>query len=123
MTARHAETFTKSFQFFPRMDTDTEKLRCAELLNLRRLPARLNAEETAILLGFKLHDIPLLVKAGLLKPLASGPRNCVKYFSSVSVERSARDEKWLDKATKTVLRGRPTKSHSRHAPEDANQAA
>jgi hypothetical protein len=105
------------------MDNDTEKLRCAELLNLRRLPARLNTEETAVLLGFKAHDIPLLVRAGLLKPLASGPRNCVKYFSSVAVERSARDEKWLDKATKAVLRSRPAKSLSGDVPENAKRAA
>jgi hypothetical protein len=105
------------------MDGGSEKLRSVELLNLRRLPARLNAEEAAILLGFKSHDLPLLIRAGLLRPLASGPRNCVKYFSSAVLERLARDEKWLDRATKAVLRGRTPKTHSGDAPHGANQAA
>lgn len=105
------------------MDSETEKLRCGELLNLRRLPARLNAEEAAILLGFKVHDLPLLVRASLLRPLASGPRNCVKYFSSAVLERLARDEKWLDRATKAVLRGRTPKPHSGNALQGTNQTA
>jgi hypothetical protein len=76
-----------------------------ELLNVRRLPARLLAEEAAVLLGFKEHDIPVLVKAGLLKPLALGPRNCVKYFPSLVIEERCRDIVWLDKASRAVLRG------------------
>ena len=86
------------------------KSRYAELLNLRRLPARLQTEEVAACLGFKPHDIPILVREGLLKPLASGPRNCVKYFSATVIEGLARDDRWLDRATKAVLRRRPTKS-------------
>ncbi|HMO64915.1 MAG TPA: hypothetical protein PKE47_06790, partial [Verrucomicrobiota bacterium] len=40
-----------------------------DLLNLRHLPARLNAAQAAALLGFQEHDLPLLVRADLLKPL------------------------------------------------------
>jgi hypothetical protein len=32
-----------------------------ELLNLARMPARLNVVEVAALLGFRPHDIPILV--------------------------------------------------------------
>lgn len=39
------------------------------LLNCRRLPARLNATEAAVLLGFKEHDIAPLVAVKLLIPL------------------------------------------------------
>ena len=94
----------------------------AELLNLRRLPARLNAEETAAILGFRPHDIPALVRAHLLRPLASGPRNCVKYFSAAVIERLGRNERWLDKATKAVLRSRPAKNREEAAQENDRAA-
>ena len=73
-------------------------------LNAVRLPARLNAEQTAVLLGFQAHDIPLLVKAGLLKPLGGGPRNCVKFFAAVEIEKVAQNIAWLDRATKCISR-------------------
>jgi hypothetical protein len=95
------------------------KSRYAELLNLRRLPARLLSEEAAAILGFKPHDIPILVRSGLLKPLASGPRNCVKYFSAVMIEGLARDDRWLDKATKAVLRHRPKQSPPKEVEHEA----
>jgi len=72
----------------------------------RRLPARLVSEDAAVLLGFKSHDIPILVRVGLLKPLGGGPRNCVKYFSSKLIMSLMDDEPWVNKASKAVLRGR-----------------
>jgi hypothetical protein len=99
------------------------KSRYAELLNLRRLPARLQTEEVAAFLGFKPHDIPILVREGLLKPLASGPRNCVKYFSAAVIEGLARDDRWLDKATKAVLRRRQTTSRSAHTEHPTTEEA
>lgn len=68
-------------------------------LNAFRLPARLNVEQTALILGFGAHDIPVLVRSHLLKPLGGGVRNCVKYFAAVEVEKLSRDKKWLDRAT------------------------
>jgi hypothetical protein len=41
------------------------------LLNCRRLPARLNATEAAVLLGFKEHDIAVLVAGRFPVPLRS----------------------------------------------------
>lgn len=73
-------------------------------LNIRRLPARLNSEQVAQLLGFQPHDIPLLTKSGLLKPLGGGPRNSVKYFASCEVDQFRNDRRWLDKATRAVSR-------------------
>ena len=59
-------------------------MRSRELLNFRRVPARLLAEEAAVLLGFKAHDILILVKAGLLKPLATArPGSAARDTSTV----------------------------------------
>ncbi len=80
------------------------------LLYVERLPGRLNAEQAAVLLGFQAHDIPTLVRAGLLKPVGGGPRNCVKYFHSTIIERNRLDERWHDKATKALLRRRPAET-------------
>jgi len=73
-------------------------------LNALRLPARLNVEQTAVVLGFAAHDIPVLTREGLLKPLGGGARNCVKYFAAVEIEKLSRDTKWLDRATKAIGR-------------------
>lgn len=56
-----------------------------DLLNLRRLPAMLNIQQTAVLLGLAEHDIPVLIGFGLLKPLGDPPPNAVKYFASIQV--------------------------------------
>jgi len=90
---------------------------------VRRLPARLIAEDAATLLGFKSHDIPALVRAGILKPLGGGPKNCVKYFSTRQVELVAGDDRLLEKASKIVLRCRNAKAamaaHQEPAPLSA----
>lgn len=74
------------------------------LLNARRLPARLTAEDVASLGGFQVHDIPVIVRAHLLEPLGSGAKNSVKYFASRIVLEKINDPKWLDRATKAVSR-------------------
>jgi hypothetical protein len=83
--------------------TDKNSVSC---LSIRRLPARLNSEQVAQVLGFQPHDIPFLTKEGLLKPLGGGPRNSVKFFAAVEIEELGRDRKWLDRATKAVSRSR-----------------
>lgn len=79
-------------------------------LNMLRFPARLNAEQTAQILGFQPHHIPILIKAGLLDPLGGGPRNSVKFFAAVEIRALGRDRDWLDRATEAISRreGRPT---------------
>ena len=78
--------------------------RARSLLDVKRLPARVNSEQVAELLGHQLHDIPLLVKGGLLKPLGGGPRNSVKYFAAFEIAELCHDRKWLDRATKAISR-------------------
>ena len=65
------------------------------------LPARLNAEQTAAVLGFQSHDIPSLVAAGLLTPLGriKKGKNTVKFFSMIEVLDKRSDPKWLSRAT------------------------
>lgn len=82
------------------------------LMGLSRLPARLNQVQTGAILGFKAHDIPVLVKARLLKPLGGGPRNSVKYFATVEIEQLSRDRKWLDRATAAISRSGSTRKVS-----------
>jgi hypothetical protein len=73
-----------------------------ELLNLRRLPAMLNVQQTAVLLGLAEHDIPVLINAGLLKPLGDPPPNAVKYFASIQVLELAGELSRLCKMRNTV---------------------
>jgi len=73
-----------------------------ELLNLRRLPAMLNTAQTAVLLGLAEQDIPVLVRAGLLKPLGDPPPNAVKSYSAVHVLELAGESAFLNKIRGTV---------------------
>ena len=80
------------------MNPDREKF-----LSLRTNPARLNAEETAWCLGFSLHEIPILMSKGLLKPLGHPAPNAVKYFAAATVEEIRSDVKWLRRATDAIM--------------------
>jgi hypothetical protein len=66
------------------------------------LPARLDAGLTAKVLGFKEHDIPILVVAKMLKPLGKPVPNAKKYFATCEIEGFAIDTKWLREATQIV---------------------
>lgn len=74
------------------------------ILNTVRLPARLDVHQTAKVLGFSDHEIPLLVSSRLLKPLGSPAQNAPKFFAAAVIEQCARDAEWLDKATKAISR-------------------
>ena len=69
----------------------------------RKLPARLLGEQTAWLLGFGAHDIPVLVAAGLLKPLGKPPTTGTKYFATVELEALRNDTRWLAKASDCIV--------------------
>src|SRR5258708_35746014 len=73
-----------------------------KLLALARFPARLNADQAAPILGFAQHDIPVLVKAKLLKPLGNPAPNAVKYFSALEIESCAQNQAWLERASPTT---------------------
>jgi len=72
------------------------------LFNVRRLPARLDTDQTAHLLGLQKHDIPVLIKEGLLKPLGKPKPNAPKWFSAKAIQALAENEEWLSKATDKI---------------------
>ncbi len=74
-----------------------------QFLNLKTLPARLKAEETAWYLGFASHEITILMSEGLLKPLGHPPLTGVKYFSTSNLEELRRDAKWLARASDCIV--------------------
>ena|ERR1022692_1305101 len=73
-----------------------------KLLDLRRLPGRISQDQTSQVLGFSPHDVPVLVKARLLKPLGCPSQQAVKWFAAVEVERCATGCAWLDRASKAL---------------------
>ena len=76
----------------------------AAFLNLRHLPARLDVEQTAALLGHHPNHIAVLIEGRFLKPLGNPPKNGVKMFAACDVLSKARDVEWLDKASRYVIR-------------------
>ena len=66
-----------------------------DVLNLRRLPARLTVAQTAALLNCGEHDIPVLVSRGVLTPMGHPPPNAMKYFAPTEVLELAGDSKQM----------------------------
>ena len=73
-------------------------------LFLPRLPARLDVNQVAEILGFLPHEIPVLLKAGLLKPLGKPAPNGHKFFSAAEISSLSENREWLDKATRAVAK-------------------
>ena len=71
-------------------------------LDRERPPARLNADQTADLLGFEKDDLALLTRAGLLVPLGNPIANAVKYYATVDVAAFSEDRDRLDHATAII---------------------
>ena len=74
-----------------------------EFLSLVTPPARLGINETAWLMGFNEHDIPVLVSVGLLKPLGRPSSSGSKYFASVELQTLRNDTRWLAKASDAIV--------------------
>lgn len=74
----------------------------SNILNLRRLPGRLNAEQAAALIGVAAEMIPILTKAGHLKPLGRPDQQAVKYFSARELLGLIEERKWLDKMSACI---------------------
>ena len=91
-----------------------------QLLNARRLPARLNYEQVATLAGVSLHDVPVLVKAGLIPILngSSAPKNSVKYVAASALEPLLQDPRWGARVTAQLSRHWKQK-HGRRSEHEA----
>ena len=92
-----------------------------QFLNLSRLPGRLTVQESAWLLGFKAHDIPVLVCHRLLQPMGTPAQNGEKYYSAAQLERLSKDFGWLDLATATLTNYWKAKNESRTKPVPARE--
>lgn len=84
------------------MTTDRIAEMMKRALDRERPPARLNADQTADLLGFEKDDLALLARAGLLVPLGNPTANAVKYYATVDVAAFCDDRDRLDQATAIV---------------------
>ena len=85
------------------------------LLNLRRLPARVDYQGAGVLLNMEPVAIKVLVGLGHLKPLGNPHRHEHKYFSSHMLLRLAEDEKWLHEATRLLKKHWAQKNGHRRA--------
>jgi len=68
----------------------------------RRWPACVGVEEASKIFGWPLYFLPLLIRAGHIKPLGKPAQNGRKWFASVELERLSQDKDWLDKAIRIV---------------------
>jgi len=79
-----------------------------------RVQARLDAQQAAWILGFSEHDIPVLIRCGLLKPLGDAlARSARNYFAAVDIARLGESPEWLHDATQAVSQNWQTKNASR----------
>lgn len=119
--AGHSAVFIQfSFiQMFPSTNAQHTS-KPSDCLMLYRLPTRLDAAQTAALLGFQPHDVPVLIGLGLLKPLGRPAPNSVRYFAAVEIDRLREDREWLDKATRSI--GRKWQEKNRTAEPSRDQS-
>lgn len=93
-----------------------------DFLSLATPPARLGINETAWMLGFNDHDIPVLVSVGLLKPLGRPPSSGSKYFATVELQALRTDTRWLAKASDAIVNYWRTKNSGRRNKCEAQPA-
>jgi hypothetical protein len=78
-----------------------------------KMPARLSVEQVAWLLNCQPHDVPVLVRARLLKPLGNPPPNARKLFAADEVMELCRDKAWLTKVSNAIHDGWRKKNDGR----------
>jgi hypothetical protein len=74
------------------------------ILSCVRLPARLDVNQTAEVLGFLPYEICVLMRFGLLKPLGKPSRNGHKFFCAAEILELSQNREWLEKATRAVAK-------------------
>ena len=72
--------------------------------SLEEYGAFMTKEKVAKALDIGVHNIPVLVRAKLLKPLGHPQRYCVKKFSRDELARNIADQTWLEKAADAIHR-------------------
>ncbi len=94
-----------------------------DFLSLANPPARLTIEEAAWILGFNEYDIPVLVSAGLLKPLGRPAVTGHKFFATVELQTFRSDARWLAKASDAIVMHWRNKNASRRIKTEATPVA
>jgi hypothetical protein len=90
--------------------------------SLDEFGAYMTKEKVAKALDIGTHNIPVLVRAGLLKPLGHPQRYCVKRFSRAQLARNLADENWLDKAAAAIHRHWRIKNARKRAKQAGNSS-
>ena len=90
---------------------------------LSEFGAYMTKEKVAKALDIGVHNIPVLVRAGLLKPLGHPQRYCVKKFSRNQLARNLADEAWLDKVAAAIHRHWRIKNARKRAKKAGNGSA
>jgi hypothetical protein len=73
-----------------------------KIQGLERFPVVMTKEKVAQALGIATHNIPPLVRSGLLKPLGQPRRYCVKYFSRDALAEKIASQEWVDKVMAAI---------------------
>jgi len=91
-----------------------------KIQSLDEYGAYMTKEKVAKALDIGVHNIPVLVRAGLLKPLGHPQKYCVKKFSRNQLMRHLADETWLDKAAEAIHRHWRKKNAHKRAKQAGN---
>jgi hypothetical protein len=75
-----------------------------KIQELEKFPVVMTKEKVAEALGIATHNIPPLVRSGLLKPLGHPGRYCVKHFSRDALAQQLADMVWLNKVVTAIHR-------------------
>ena len=91
-----------------------------KIQGLEKFPAVMTKEKVAEALGIAAHNIPPLVRVGLLKPLGRPGRYCVKHFSRDALAEKFASPEWLDKVVAAIHRHwRIKNARKRNQPKEA----
>ena len=75
-----------------------------DLFQCRRLPARLTIDHVALLLGFQVYEILILVRQGKIKCVNHQSRNSRKYFHGQYILRLSENYDFIEKASRLVAK-------------------
>ena len=66
------------------------------------------------MLNCQAHDIPVLVRTKLLKPLGSPAANSMKFFATADLLEQMKDRNWLARMTNTIQQHWQRKNARQH---------
>jgi hypothetical protein len=86
-----------------------------KIQSLEKYPVLMTKEKVAETLGIATHNIPPLMRVGLLKPLGRPGRYCVKLYSRDVLAEQLADPTWLNKVVAALHRHWRTKNLRKRA--------